>query len=123
MLSILFAAAAASAPAYTPAQLADYRGQVRSSCEITLKTPGTDVPKGFCSCFASSSAAEAMALKPEERAVFLLLTENAGDPIGAQKAAKARLNMPVETFAAVWDKLNPIGMKAGTACAQPKRTR
>jgi hypothetical protein len=119
MLNILFAAVAAAAGlSYSPAQLAEYRGQIRSSCEVTLKSPGTVVPKGFCSCFAKASAEEAMALKPEERAVFLLLTENAGDPIGAQRAAKTRLNMPVETFAAVWDKLNPIGQKAGSTCAK-----
>jgi hypothetical protein len=121
MLNLLFAAAAAAAgpaPAYTPAQLAAYRGEIKTSCEVTLKNPETKVPKGFCDCFAKATAQDAMALKPEERAVFLLLTENAGDPIGAQKMAKAKLDMPVETFASIWDKLNPIGQKAGNTCVK-----
>lgn len=121
MLHIVFAAlAAASAPAYTPAQLTEFRGQIKSSCEITLKDPGTKVPKGFCSCFAKETAAPGMALKPQERAVFLLLTENAGDPIGAQKQAQTRLGMGVEQFASIWDTLNPIGQKAGAQCTKRK---
>lgn len=118
LIFVLAAAAAASAPAYTPKQLAAYQGQIRASCEVTLKVPGTTVPKGFCACFATASAPEAIGLKPEERAVFLLLTENAGDPIAAQRKAKSQLNMPVETFAAMWDRLNPIGQKAGAGCAK-----
>lgn len=121
MLHLLLAfAAATSAPAYTPAQLATYKGQIKSSCEITLKDPGTKVPKGFCACFANATAVDAMALKPDERAVFLLLTENAGDPIGAQRKAKSQLNMSVESFAGMWDRINPIGQKAGAECAKAR---
>lgn len=119
MLYILIAAvAAASTPAYTPAQLAEYRGQIKSACEITLKDPGTKVPKGFCVCFANATATDAMALAPQERTIFLYLTEHAGDPIGAQRMAKSKLDMTVEAFAAVWDKLNPIGQKAGSVCSK-----
>jgi hypothetical protein len=117
LVTLLLAAAAA---AYTPAQLAELRGQIKSSCELSLKEPGTKVPKGFCGCFASATAGDVMALTPAQRPVFLLLTENAGDPIGAQRAAQARLNMNVETFASIWDKLNPIGQKAGMACTKGK---
>lgn len=119
MLAILLAAFA-SAATFTPAQLAEYRGQVKASCETSLKTPGTTVPKGFCACFAKETAEDGMGLTPPQRAVFLLLTENAGDPIGAQRAAQARLNMNVEAFAAIWDKLNPIGQKAGATCTKGK---
>ena len=122
MLAVLLFAAAAAAPAAgpTPAQLADVRGQIKASCELSLKQPGTKVPKGFCGCFANATANDVMALTPTQRPVFLLLTENAGDPIGAQRAAQARLNMNVATFASIWDKLNPIGQKAGTACTKGK---
>lgn len=117
LVSLLLAAATV---AYTPAQLAEYRGKIKSSCEASLAGPGQGVPNGFCTCFSQSTAAEAMALTPQQRSVFLLLTENAGDPVAAQRAAQSRLNMTVETFASHWDKLNPIGQKAGTACAKGK---
>lgn len=122
MLPFLFAAlaAAAAAPAYTPAQLAEYKGQLKASCDISLKAPGVDVPRGFCGCFSNSVAVEAMSLTPQHRLVLLLLTEHAGDPIDAQKAAKSRHNIEVEAFAGAWDKLNPIGQKAGSACSKRK---
>jgi hypothetical protein len=122
MVAVLLAVLSTAA-AYTPAQLAEYQGQIKASCEITLKVPGTDVPKGFCACFAKTSAPDAMALKPDERAVFLVLTENAGDPVGAQRMALSRLKMQVEPFAAAWEKLHPIGQKAGTACIKGKPAR
>jgi hypothetical protein len=121
MLAFLFAAlTSASTPAYTAAELAAYRGQIKSSCDLSLKQPGVKVPAGFCACFAKATAEPGMGLTAQQRAVFLLLTENAGDPVGAQRAAQSRLNMTVEAYASVWDKLNPIGQKAGSDCAKAR---
>jgi hypothetical protein len=105
--------------AATPQQTAAMTAQLTSLCEDNVKGAETKPPKGFCGCFAAKAAGEAGALKDEDKAVFLILTETAGEPVAAQKLAQTRLKMDVARYAAARERVNPIGAKAGAACLKP----
>lgn len=118
-ISILaIAIATAVAQSDPSAQLADMKGQIQASCGIAVAKAPNGVPSGFCKCFSDATAADAVALKPQDRALFLIVTQHAGDPIAAQKEAQLRLQVDMPQFTVAWDKLNPIGAKAGQACSK-----
>jgi hypothetical protein len=113
MLISVFAAVLAAA---TPQETAAMSAKLTALCEVNLKDAARKPPKGFCGCFGSKAGGEAAGLKAEDQSVFLILTETAGEPGAAQKLSETRLKMDVKRFAGIWERVNPIGQKAGEAC-------
>jgi hypothetical protein len=105
----------------SPAAEADAKIEIASACR---KAPASGVSNGehetFCRCFAEKTAADAVALGGDKRALFVIVTEFAGDPGKAQKAAETQMSVNVEAFVRAWESIDPMGRKAGAAC-MPKK--
>lgn len=111
-------AAPAPAPPPSRAQIAAVAADIKGACAKSGPPGAVAAHVKFCGCFAGKTAPTIAALPPQERAVFVIMTEYAGMVGKAQKAAESRLKVSVGDFVTMWDRLNPIGADAGKACAK-----
>ena len=95
----------------------DLLRQITLACEKAPPGPvGARGMPAFCKCFSATSVDAVLPRARVDQQVFLLLTETGGMPAKGQVAAKQRLNMPVETYMTIWERLGPVGAAAGKAC-------
>ncbi|HAH09208.1 MAG TPA: hypothetical protein DCL54_00410 [Alphaproteobacteria bacterium] len=124
ILSFLVLIVAAVGLANQPTKLSDDAAarsdllrQITLACEKAPPGPvGARGMPAFCKCFSETSVDAVLPRARVDQQVFLLLTETGGMPAKGQVAAKQRLNMPVETYMTIWERLGPVGAAAGKAC-------